>query len=497
MGRGGDDFHSPELQLKEMRRAAKAAGLQEVGEPVCDIDVSGRSMSREGIDKIRGMVEDSAIDVVALSDLSRLGRNLAESLTFIQWLRDRGVAVMSSQERIDDSPEGQFMLGQFLNMAQLYSDQIGRRWKHVIERRAQLGFTAGPPPIGYRIPLDDNGIRVKGAPIEPDPVLAPVVTEVFRQYAAGHPISAITRRLASARGKPTAVGVVKSMLLNPVYAGKVVLWNRGKSRPPLTVHDVPALLQDGKHLPLVDADTFARCRERTLRDSKTPSRTLAMSYSLSGLVFCAHCGYRVQKWTNASSERDVDAEGKPIPRLQCRSARGAAREGINCPGIGRPRLHDVEQLVLDRLRKRLSLLHGDDAERAADMARRSRERTDADALIAKRVEVRRQLDVLIRKLVASTSPAAIDSYQRLQADLEAQDASLAERIEQLAPVSPSGHELTFETFASLGETVLSLWPDATGDERNLMLRSVVRRVEIRHADRWREPVADRVTITFL
>lgn len=496
MGRGGEDFHSPDLQIESMRRAASMAGLREVG-IIRDIDVSGRGFSREGLDKLKAMVEARQVDVVALYDLARLGRNTLQSLTFIQWLRDHGVTVMSSRERIDDTPEGQFMLGQYLSIAQLYSDQLGQRWKQVIEYRAKQGFAAGPPPMGYQLPLDDAGKRIKGLPIEPDPVLAPVVAAAFRRYAAGDKISDITATVAAARGKPTSAQMVKSMLANPVYLGRVALWGRDpkKGRRWITVHDVPVYLGPGKHEPLVDEATFKACRERALRDSVTHPRHLAVSHPLVGLLYCAHCGYHLQKWTNRTNKRDVDERGEPVVRYHCRRVKGGQHQGVQCPGVGTPAAADVEAAVLGELRRKLSRLRGDNAERAADMARRAREKTDAELLIRERDEVRRQLDTVIRKAVATTSAAAAETYQRLQADLEAQDASLTERLARIEP-SPAGHELTFETFSSLGEGLLRVWPDATIDERNRLLRAVVRRVEVRHADRWREPVADRVRVEF-
>lgn len=60
MGRGGDDFHSPEVQLRAMRR--KTIGMQEVEVIDCDIDRTGRDFAREGIDRIRVLAQTKAID---------------------------------------------------------------------------------------------------------------------------------------------------------------------------------------------------------------------------------------------------------------------------------------------------------------------------------------------------------------------------------------------------------------------------------------------------
>lgn len=147
MGREGETFHSPDLQTAALRRHVGPLGLREVG-VVSDLDRTGRTFSREGLDEIRRMVDAGQVDVVAVYDLSRLGRNVREALEFIKWLDDRGVSVVSTVEKIDDSPEGKFFLTQFLGMAQLYSDQIGRRWAEVIAARARQGHHHSGVPRG-------------------------------------------------------------------------------------------------------------------------------------------------------------------------------------------------------------------------------------------------------------------------------------------------------------------------------------------------------------
>lgn len=495
MGRGGEDFHSPDLQIEAMRHAASTAGLREVCEPIPDIDVSGRSFSRGGLDRLKKLVENHQVDVVAVYDLSRLGRNLLESLQFIAWLREHNVAVMSSQERIDDTPEGQFMLGQYLNMAQLYSDQIGRRWKQVVKRRAQQGFHHSAPSLGYRYRRDEDGRPVKGVPIEPDPVVGPLMTEAFRRYAAGDPISHITDAVADGRGRHTAVTTIRRCLSNPIYTGKVVLWGVGRHRMP-TVNDVPEFVGPGKHEALIDEETFERVQRRLRSDSKTAARHLAISHSLVGLVFCAHCEYHLQRH-NDPKGTTVDGKKVPVPQFQCRSMPGSVRRGARCQGVGRPRISDVEDEVLRQLRVKLSRLQGNDAERAADLARRTREKTDADLLSAEIAEVRRKLKDTIRRSLETTSESTRTIIRELQDELEAQDRTLTEKLDRIqGEAVGAGHEMTFERFADLGATVLALWDDATIPERNRMLKAVVKQVVIRKADRWREPVASRVSVDF-
>jgi site-specific DNA recombinase len=250
MGRGGETFHSPEIQITEMRQAATRSGLKEVA-VVDDIDVSGQTFSRRGIDQIRTMVEHGQVDVVAVHDLSRLGRNLAESLTFIRWLRDRDVAIMSAQERIDDSPEGQYMIGQWLALAELVGAQIGRKWAQVIRRLAENGQHHGVLPTGYH--------RVDGA-LEVHPVMGPAITRAFADYAGNRPMGAILDDLAAANGRRLWRSSVKTMLRRRVYLGRVQLDSKLGG-----MVDAP-----GRHQPLTDQETWDLVQARLDRDAKLP-----------------------------------------------------------------------------------------------------------------------------------------------------------------------------------------------------------------------------------
>lgn len=107
MGRGGEQFHSPDLQLQAIREMAGRTQAIEVA-VVQDIDRTGRDFNREGIRQVMAMARNHEIDVVGFYDLSRFGRNLAESLGHIRELHDLGVSVASTVENFDDSPEGQF-----------------------------------------------------------------------------------------------------------------------------------------------------------------------------------------------------------------------------------------------------------------------------------------------------------------------------------------------------------------------------------------------------
>ena len=456
MGRSGDAFHSPGMQVEAMRRAIAQAGLREVA-VIEDIDRSGQTFNREGIDTIRQMVEAGQVDVVSVYDLSRLGRNLAEALTFVRWLRDRGVSVMSTQERIGDSPEGQFMLSQFLSLAELYGAQIGRRWAEIHARRAKAGKHHGIVPAGYR--------RVNGR-LEVDPVLGPAVTRVFAQYAAGVYVSDIQRDFAAARGKPVRRNVIKWMLGARVYLGRVVI--RSQVAGDL---DLP-----GDHDPLVDEDTWERVQRRLAKERTTPPRRLEPKYSLTGLVWCAHCDGAMQVWYSTSG-------GRRDRRMVC----SRQRQIGDCQGPGTPAYDQIEAAVLAEVQAWAAKLRGSPAARAQQINRAAKAGADAGQVERELTRTREAMGRITERW--GRGEMNDTAYDKAMASLEQSEDRLSAELDRLRDTADAPDPVVV---VRLVDDMRSVWPEATEAERNFLLRQVMVKVRVRRADRWREPVADRL-----
>lgn len=460
MGRNAEEFHSPAMQTKAMRDLAQRRGLREV-EVIEDIDVSGRTFARAGIQRILDLARARQIDVVALFDLSRLGRNTAESLRTIAELRDLGVSVVSTVEQIDDTPEGQFQLSVFLGMAQLYSDQVSRRWREVIAHRHEQGlFHGSVPPTGYR--------RV-GRMLEPDPVLAPAVREVFRRYAAGERIWHIAQQWRASTGRRgTAYVVLKRMLANPVYVGKV---------------EVNGRVLAGRHEPLVTEVTWRRVQRRLAEDARTPARRLAVANPLAGLVVCDECDRPLQMHFD---KRRVDG-GAAV--LQCRGA----RELRDCRGPGTPLVDEVVAKVLDEIEQeyggsRLDL----GAARVAANARRTVAVTDAAKLRREIVST----EAALGRLAADRARRSITADEHeagaavLRGDLERLNVQLRE-VERVTAAPPP------ERSVKLARALRSRWGRMTAEEQNLALRKLVRQVRVARAAYYRQPTTERTEVDLL
>ncbi|MFI6238381.1 recombinase family protein [Micromonospora sp. NPDC050795] len=449
MGRGGDDFHSPDVQKSAMRRATM--GMEEVG-VVDDIDVSGTHFSRDGIEKVRAMARAGHIDAIAVYDVSRFGRDVLESLLVLRELAQHGVTIISACERIDTStPSGEWMLTNLLAIAQMRAKEIGRGWSGAISQLAETGKHHGRP-LGYQ-KVDKQ--------LVPDPVVGPAITEVFRRYAADEPIGEVTAYLAAVRGKAMHTANVKTLLRNPAYLGKVVA--AGEVLP-------------GVHEALTDEVTWQRVQNRLAAEAGTPPRHLAPTWSLVGLCECPH-GHRLQ--------RQAD-------RLVCGQGRGDVK-GSACEGVGRPLLARVEAEVLRQTAEWASNLRTDHVARASRLARITSDRADRASLEREVKRARAGMVKLVKDNALEGLPE--DVYRQAMAELREAERAAGAQLARLGVDEPSPDP---EVAARGVDALLALWknPEATHADRNKALRSVVDRVVVRSAARWREPEDKRVEVLF-
>jgi site-specific DNA recombinase len=456
MGRGGDDFHSPDIQVGAMRRIT--AGLQVVDVIEDDIDQTGRTFEREGLGRIRQLAEAGAIDAMAVYNVARFGRNTLEGLQFLNWLADRGVTIISATEHIDTStPAGRWMLTNMLAIAEMRSDEIGAEWSRTIARRAESGKPHGRAPVGYQ--------RKKDGTLRPSKDAA-AITKAFGDYADGGQVTRIQAELRAATGLAWHRSTLKDVFAKRVYLGLVV--SKG-------AHGLVEV--QGAHKPLVDQETWERAQARMARDRRMPSRLVEPKYALSGLGRCGECGGHTNH-VRASRSNVV---------LVC----SAKRDRQGCAGCGGPRAEYVEAAVLKRVAAYLEELKGDVGGRAAAEAKKNRARLDAGTVDGELKATRRAMVRATERWARGQLEDRI--YETTMTSLRADEARLAVALAE----ARSQAELPEPgVLVVLGERLLQLWPQMSGSQRNAALRELLRTVTI-HRAVGRQAVDERIAIDWL
>src|ERR1700684_334507 len=263
------------------------------------VDLHKRTDFLEMLDELKRCNEHPAthVDYVIVWALNRWARNQLDHWRTRELVREAGARIVSITEPMigDDTPESFYMEGMFALNNQYESMKTGRNVKQGLYQKAKGGGTYGWAPIGYVNDVDrlPDGRQVSSVTL--DPARHAFVTMAFQLYATNeyslsqladelHRLGLRTRRTRRhPLGRPLSITTLHRLLRDPYYTGKVV-YKRGTP-------DEQSF--DGRHEPLIDADTFAAV-QRLLSERQTAGdRAYKQHHYLKGSIFCGECGRRL------------------------------------------------------------------------------------------------------------------------------------------------------------------------------------------------------------
>jgi DNA invertase Pin-like site-specific DNA recombinase len=206
-----------------------------------DAAVSGASLDRPGIQALltAAACRPLPFDVLLVDDSSRVSRDLADAVRFLQQLKFFGVRVLYLSQGIDSaSPQAETLAAVHGLVDGLYLREMATKIKRGLRGQLERGFATGGITFGYRtIPIPDpTGKALNGYPlligkrVEVVPEEAAIVVQIFELYANGYGIGRIVERLnrdgvLGWRGRPWRAGAVKRLLVNEKYRG-LLIWGK-------------------------------------------------------------------------------------------------------------------------------------------------------------------------------------------------------------------------------------------------------------------------------
>lgn len=176
------------LNQQEICRAfAERQGHQIIGLS-SDDNVSGMNFSRRGLNELTAAVDAGRLDAVLVKDLSRLGRHRTQTALFIDYLRERGVRVISVTEGLDTaSDEDDLVIGVRGLMNDYYARDIGKKIRTGYRQKQREGIVI-TPPFGYWKDRNTNTVKRH-------PEAAETVRMIYSLYLQGFGQKEIARRL--------------------------------------------------------------------------------------------------------------------------------------------------------------------------------------------------------------------------------------------------------------------------------------------------------------
>ena len=443
-GRDGPSFISPEQQREQIETWARLKDVEVVAWHT-DLDVSGGTLRRPGLDEAMARVRSGQTGGIVVAYLDRLSRaGVPEALNLVYEIVDeQGGKFAAVDFGVDPTtPFGEFGLTILLGLARMQRRRIGDTWRDSRRRAVERGVhISAAPPTGY--------VKGEGGVLAVDPVAGPVVSEVFRRRAAGDPWSGLADLLneRGVRGPYDAAQwtgpVVQRMLSRRVYLGHA---HSGD------------FVNLGAHEPLVDRVTWQRVRAATSAPVTRGDRAL-----LAGLLRCAGCRYVLKPGRVGEREERI---------YRCRGSHSAGRCTEQAAISGNVIEPYVTGLFLDHAR-RVRASFRDRSDELEELERRWQ--ADEGELAVFRDDER---------------IAGALGVDRFVAGLEARTARAeASRSEYMAAAASMGGQA--------GAGVVSaaeMWDELEVQDRQALLHAALDCVFVRSTGRRRVPVEERTMV---
>ena len=457
---------SLDAQLKQLQAyIAFENGASDAEWAVADVyreeGKSGKDLRRPEFTRMMGDIQAGRIGTVVVWKIDRLTRSLSDFSKVWQTFEDRGVQLISLNEKLDtESALGRAMLKIILVFAELEREQTGERTSATMAHRATQGMWNGGRVVGYDPdPESKGGLAVNREFAE---VVRLAFNACIERGSAGAAMRLLNERgyrtptYTSRRGKQhggakfTKQAVIR-MLGNPVYTGHIK-WGEG--------------IFAGLHEPIISKDAFRRVQEILEQNRRHPGnrrRPKRHRFILKGLVRCGKCGAMM------SPAWGTNGSGKPYHYYQCTRRQHQGRQGCDSRSVPAEAL---ERLVTDRLQE----LATDECEVTRMVDEANAKQTETLGRLRQHTrQLERRLQTVIGKLdslVAAVEGGGAEAFRRIaerMEDLERERTQLEDELVSLEfetsriEEESLSAEAMARTFTTFGEVVGTATPKQLGE----------------------------------
>src|SRR5699024_10358546 len=292
-------------------------------------------------------VEKDKFQAVIVWKISRLSRNMLDTLKLLDKFEKYRVKFISYSENFDTStPIGRLVLQLMASIAEMERNTLAENVKLGMKQRALEGYWNGGIVFGY-----DHSDKKKLVINHKE---AEVVKMIFNMYANGKGLRAISNHLNKAdyktkRDRYFSINGVAQILDNPVYNGKIRWlqfenWDtqRRKGKNPNTRRssDLHEAIISDELWSIVQARRKSRSFKQ--RQSNEP-------FLLSGLLRCPDCGKGMVP--SITTRRNKDGEKRKYRYYVCGDFHNKGSVACRSNSV---KAYDAEDLVIKRIETFLS-----------------------------------------------------------------------------------------------------------------------------------------------
>ncbi|RYZ77555.1 MAG: hypothetical protein EOP05_01385 [Proteobacteria bacterium] len=258
-----------------------------------DAGISAKDMRRPQLQELLRAIKNQEIDLVMVTEISRLSRNTRDFIQIWDLMREHGCRFQSLREDFDTTnAAGELVLFQLMNLAQFERRQISERVGANFQARAERGLhNGGAIPVGLtKHPTNRGHLAI-------DEPMAKIVRKAFETFVK----EGTLRRTAIALNQKGYQ--LRKQMENGCGLKRLGIFTldnlhailRNKAYIGIRVYKVNGELRESKAAwpAVVDAKLFDRVgkllsKNNQLRLKPLPARKLP--YILSGITSCQLCG---------------------------------------------------------------------------------------------------------------------------------------------------------------------------------------------------------------
>ena len=321
--RNNDESSSISSQRMIIESFAKFNGFN-IKKEYVDDGYSGGNFDRPGFQEMIKDIEAGLINCVITKDLSRLGREIYNTGSYIeQYFIEKNVRYIAINDSYD-STIGDSMLGIRLGVNDLYLRDISKKVLSSFKIKQEKGEYIGSIPCyGYiKDPADRHHLII-------DYEAAKVVKRIYNYALKGYGMRTISNILTEeqipipivykkeSRGLLVTEndgygvwkhGTIKNILTSQMYIGNMVQHTYKKqsyrSNRNIKLPEEEHIIIENTHEPIIDKETFDKVQE-ILKSRHTCTVTKEHKYLFAGIIKCKECGHtlsiseKINKKTNS------------------------------------------------------------------------------------------------------------------------------------------------------------------------------------------------------
>ncbi|MBE0700833.1 MAG: recombinase family protein, partial [Acholeplasmataceae bacterium] len=275
-------------------------------EKYIDEATTGTNDHRSDFQRMIQDSEHSKWGYLLVYNLSRLARNVEDQMFYQKILKQRGIMIISVEEKFDSSPEGHLFALITAGINEYYSKHLAKRSFAGVMQKARKGLaTGGKPPLGFDV---DNNKQYIINQKE-----AEAVRIIFEKTLEGWSHRKIKEYLneneyKTKRGLPFSQSFIE-ILRNRKYIGEYAFNKTTKKKSRTKRSDRPNNEDEVVRIPgglprIVDEETFEKVQHLLNKRSNTAKLEFTPSkYLLTGIIECGVCHTNILGMTSYNNRQ--------------------------------------------------------------------------------------------------------------------------------------------------------------------------------------------------